>query len=147
VFEFQLKIAVAAQDQLAQFGKMRAAPAFPTHRLANERRGPAAVHSVHQHPRATIIESKPSSRFGDRAAGANLLKQVRARFGYRGLSCQFHPEPSPNHGTCGSRSSRHGYASSSVETMTSVALITATAGFPFLSRSRLAEDVLMSETI
>ena len=36
---------------------------------------------------------------------------------------------------------------SSVEMITSVALITATAGAPFLSRSRLADEVLISETI
>ncbi len=35
----------------------------------------------------------------------------------------------------------------SVETMTSVALMTATAGLPFFSLRRFAEDVLMSETI
>jgi hypothetical protein len=44
-----------------------------------------------------------------------------------------------------------GYASSgdgmSVETMTSVALITATAGLPFFSFNRFTDEVLISDTI
>ena len=87
-----LEIAIGAQDMAAQFRELCAAALMSAGGGANERRGPAMIHRIQQHPGPAIAESQPSRRFGKRAADIDLLQQIGSGFGQRGLALPIDPD-------------------------------------------------------
>src|SRR5262245_36746852 len=134
------------QDATTEFRETRASPAHSACRGVDHRRGPAPVHGIDEHPGAAVSESEAAGRLRQRAACLDLLEQVSAGFRDGSKAVGLNPDASAQHDVP-EIAPRPRHEEPSAETMTSVALITAVAGFPFLSFSRLADEALIKETI
>src|SRR5665213_4434002 len=145
VFQLQLQVAVASEGQGAQLGDARSAAVLTPDGGIDQRLGPEAVHGVDQQPRPAIAEMQAPGGLRKRAAGGDLLQQIRARLGHGGNTADLHPHFTAEPGRM--LFPGFGLHSVSVQMMTSVALIMVMAGTFFLRFSRLTDALLLNETV